>query len=142
MKSIGILLCLVSTLAFGDTLKAPKDARVLADKMVKSFVKTEFKEGLDLAKPYWPLNQVEVDGLANQISTQWPLVDQRFGKSTGYEFVQEERIGNSFIRYYYVHKFQNHAIYWQLTFYKPEDSWLVNGVTFKDNLDILFQVVE
>jgi len=142
MKIIGIFLCLISTLAFGDGLQAPKDTKALANEMVKAFVKKEFKQGLDLAKPYWPLPQVEIDGLANQISTQWPIVDQRFGESTGYDFVQEERIGNSFIRYYYLHKFRNHAIYWQLTFYKPADSWLVNGVTFKDSLEKLFQVVE
>ncbi len=142
MKTIGIFLFFISALAFGNGLQSSNDTKVLADEMIKAFVKKEFKQGLGLAKLYWPLPEVEIDGLANQISTQWPIIDQRFGESTGYEFVQEERIGDSFIRYYYLHKFQNHAIYWQLTFYKPEDSWLVNEVTFKDSLEILFQVVQ
>lgn len=142
MKTIGILLFLISSLTFADALQNSKDTKALADEMVKKFAKKEFSQGLALAKPYWPLPSVEIDGLAHQISTQWPIIDQRFGESTGHEFVQEERIGNSFIRYYYLHKFQNHAIYWQLTFYRPSDSWLVNGVTFKDSLDILFQVVQ
>jgi hypothetical protein len=142
MKSIGILLFLLSTLTFADGLQKSKDTKVLADEMVEHFSKKEFKQGLALAKAYWPLPPVEIDSLANQISTQWPIVDQRFGETTGYEFVQEERIGKSFIRYYYLHKFQNHAIYWQLTFYKPLDKWLVNGVTFQDSLEILFQVVK
>ena len=142
MKIIGILLFFISSFAFADTLKTSKDTRALADEMVKVFSKKEFKQGLALAKPYWPLEPVEIDSLANQISTQWPIVDERFGESTGYEFVREERIGNSFIRYYYLHKFQNHAIYWQLTFYKPTNSWLVNSVTFQDSLEVLFQLAQ
>lgn len=31
------------------------------------FVKAEFQEGLNLAKKYWPIPEVEIDGLANQI---------------------------------------------------------------------------
>jgi len=39
-------------------------------------------------------------------------------------------------------KFENHAIYWQFTFYKPKDKWLVNGVQFLDSLDILYETVK
>ncbi len=92
-----------------------------------------------LAKPYWPLPQAELDNLIKTIEKQWPVVDKRFGQAVGYELATEQNIGGSFLRYYFLHKFKNHAIYWKMTFYKPEENWVVNGVSFKDNLDILYK---
>ena len=114
-------------------------AKALADKMVGHFIKKEFTEGMAVAKPYWPLPKVELDNLIKKIEQQWPIVDQRFGKAVGSELVRTDTIGDSFVRYYYLHKFKNHAIYWKITFYKPEKYWVVNGVSFKDNLDILYK---
>ena len=51
----------------------------------------------------------------------------------------QEKVGKSFILYYYLHKFENHAIYWRFTFYKPNDVWKVNGITYRDDLDFLFE---
>ena len=93
---------------------------------------------LAIAKAYWPLPPVEIDGLANQINTQWSIVNQRFGEPTGIEFIREERLGKSFVKYYYLHKFENHAIYWKFVFYKPVDKWKINSIVFEDNLDFLF----
>jgi len=137
---IGFVIILISSLAHAESLASRDEARSLADNMINHFIEKEFTEGLALAKPYWPLPEVEIDGLANQIATQWPIIDQRFGQTTGQEFVREERIANSFVRYYYLQKFQNHAIYWYVSFYKPSDKWIVNGVTFLDDLSPLFEI--
>ncbi|GAA0396450.1 hypothetical protein GCM10009133_01920 [Cocleimonas flava] len=120
-------------------LKNQIDTKALADKMVGHFIKKEFTEGMAVAKPHWPLPKVELDNLIKTIEKQWPIVDQRFGQAVGLEMVSKEKIGDSFLRYYYLHKFNNHAIYWKITFYKPEKNWVVNGVSFKDNLDILYK---
>ncbi len=136
--SLVILLSSACTLA--DTLSSKEEIRELSDKVINQFIKKHFEEGLSLAKPYWPLSEVEIDGLANTINTQWPIVEQRFGKAIGSDFVRSEEAGDSLIRYYYLHKFNNHAIYWELTFYKPEDNWLVNSIRFRDDLNILFSV--
>ena len=120
-------------------LKNQIDTKTLVDKMVSHFIKKEFTEGMALAKPHWPLPEVELENLIKTIEKQWPIVDQRFGQAVGQEMVSKQKIGDSFLRYYYLHKFKNHAIYWEITFYKPEDNWVVNGVSFKDNLDILYK---
>jgi len=140
--TIGTILLLLTTLVNATSLDKQTDAKALSDKMIAHFVSKEFKEGLALAKQHWPLPEVEIDNLANQINTQWPIVDQRFGSSTGHEFIRTEKIGNSFVRYYYLHKFQNHAIYWRFSFYKPSKTWVVNEVTFMDSLEPLFEVVK
>ncbi|WP_028109130.1 hypothetical protein [Ferrimonas futtsuensis] len=139
---IPILFLFVSFSGIASPLNTIEDTKTLSENMVKHFLKNEFDQGLALVKPLWPLPEVEIDGLANQIRTQWPIVEQRFGQPTGYEHVRTEKIGDSFVRHYYLHKFQNHAIYWQVSFYRPNDKWVVNGVTFKDMLEPLYQVVE
>ncbi|PHS11849.1 MAG: hypothetical protein COA86_18865 [Kangiella sp.] len=141
-KLFGILLLTLVFNVSADTLKNITDTRNLSDKMVKHFILKEFQKGINIAKPYWPLAPVELDSLVNQIEGQWPIVDQRFGKAIDSDFVKKEVIGSSFIRYYYLHKFQKHAIYWQITFYKPKDEWVLNNLLFLDTLDTLFELQE
>ena len=140
MKNIVVVAMLMfasSVLAEG--FKSEQQTRDFADKLMDQFIAKKFKEGLDSAKPYWPIPEVEIDGLANQISQQWPIVDQRFGQAIDKEFISEKRIGKSFLRYYYLHKFQNHSIYWQIDFYKPRDEWKINSIIFLDSLEALFE---
>ena len=131
-----------SASSFAETLVDEKSTRVLSDKMIQHFFKKEFQKGIDLAKPFWPLAPVELDNLVNTINGQWPVIDQRFGEATSTDFIKTEKIGSSFVRYYYLHKFNNHAIYWQITFYKPLNEWKVNNLKYLDSLDILYERVE
>ena len=133
-----VLIIIVAQSASAASLNEISETKSLSNKIMQHFLKAEFVEGLDIAKAYWPLPPVEIDGLANQINTQWSIVQQRFGKPTGMEFIQEERLGKSFVRFYYLHKFENHAIYWKFTYYKPKNEWKINGITFQDNLEFLF----
>lgn len=138
---LGIVFVLLTGITSANTLDNEESTRVLSDKMIQHFYKKEFQKGIDLAKPYWPLAAVELDNLVNTIKGQWPVVDQRFGEATGTDFIKTEKIGSSFIRYYYLHKFNNHAIYWQVTFYKPENEWKVNNLMYLDTLDPLYERV-
>lgn len=138
-KFIFILLVLsICGIGYSKPLNKASETRILSNDIMQYFLKSEFTKGLNIAKKYWPLPPVEIDSLANKINTQWVIVKQRFGKPTGTEFIKSEKLGGSFVRYYYLHKFENHAIYWRFTFYKPKEVWKVNGITFKDNLDFLF----
>ena len=138
---LGIMFVLFAGFSSANTLNNEESTRVLSDKMIQHFYKKEFQKGINLAKPYWPLADVELDNLVNTIKGQWPVVDQRFGEATGTDFIKTEKIGSSFIRYYYLHKFNNHAIYWQITFYKPESEGKVNNLLYLDTLDPLYERV-
>ena len=132
-----MLMSSFSALAQG--FESEQQARAFADNLMVQFIAKKFKEGLDSAKPYWPMPEVEIDGLTNQILQQWPIVDQRFGKAIDKEFISEKRIGQSFLRFYYLHKFQNHSIYWQIDFYKPREQWKINSIIFLDSLETLYE---
>jgi len=134
-----LLLLLSSVIIFADGFKEEAQMRSFADTFMDNIINKEFKKGFDSAKPYWPLPTVEIDSLVNQIKQQWPMIDQRFGKVVGKEFIKEERIGKSFIRYIYLHKFTNHALYWRINFYKPNDEWKINSIIYLDSLDALYE---
>ena len=134
-----ILLSLVSGLAHAEGFKSKNETKVYAEKLMDHFVKTEFEKGLNDAKKYWPIPEVEIDGMKNQINLQWPIIDQRFGKPISKEFIKEKNIGESFVRYYFLQKFEKHSIYWQIDFYKARELWKVNSILFLDNLEPLFE---
>jgi hypothetical protein len=138
-KYIFILLTFVSFNSFASSFNSENEIRSYSDKLMQQVLKEDFDNAFNTMKPYWPIPAVEIDGIVNQIKLQWPIVNQRFGKPTGIEFIREERIGKSFLRYYYLHKFENHAIYWRLDFYKPVNTWKINGVNFLDTLDAIYK---
>lgn len=115
------------------------EARRFADALVQQFLQARFAEAFDRARPYWPLPAAEIDGLIEQVRQQWPVVRRRFGRPMGTEFIREEAIGDSFLRYYYLHKFEHHAIYWRFDFYRPEGGWKINSILFLDTLDDLYR---
>lgn len=138
LLTVLILLLFVQSVN-AEGLKSEAETRAISDKIMQHFIKEDFKTGLDLAKKHWPLPEVEIEGLGVTIKTQWATVRNRFGNPTGTEFVRQQKIGKSFIRYYYLHKFENHALFWRFTFYKPKNMWKINGITYKDDLDFLFE---
>jgi hypothetical protein len=140
MKKLASLVCLIlSTNSFADGFKSIEATKIFADGLMEQFIQKKFSEGLNSTKPYWPIPTIEIDGLANQIDQQWPTVDKRFGKYTGKEFIKSKKIGSSFVRYYYLHKFENHAIYWQIDFYKLNNQWKINSIKFLDAIENLYE---
>jgi hypothetical protein len=131
-----VLVCPAT--GFGESLSTLAETRKLADKAVGLFREEKITEAYGVLKPYWPLAPVEIDSLANQTTTQWPLVTQRFGSSLGTEFIRERKAGESFVQYIYLQKFERHAIRWLLVFYKAQDRWVINSVSFDDSIGALF----
>ena len=136
---IFIISIIFFTPVLADGLKSEKEIRAFSDTIMDKFVEEKFQEGFNLAKPHWPIPAIEIDGIVNQINQQWPLVDKRFGKPIDKEFIKEKRIGKSFIRFYYLHKFENHSMYWQYDFYKPHNEWKINKILFLDSLESLYE---
>ena len=135
-----ILICLLQlpVIALSDDFTSLAEARKVTDKTVSLFKQEKIVAAYDTLKPYWPIPTVEVDNLANQTNIQWPSLKQRFGVSIATEFVAESKVGDSLARFVYLQKFQNTAIRWIFTFYKPKDRWIINSVSFDDRVGLLF----
>ena len=137
--AIIIISILASSLLNANTLDTEKSLREFSDKMLNHIMKTEVQKGFDMARPHWPIPEVEVDSIVNQLSKQQPVIKQRFGKAIEIEFIKKKQIGKSFVRLYYLHKYERHAMYWQIDFYKPHDTWLINKIITLDELDVLYE---
>ena len=128
--------------ASAETIKDVSGTRAFSDKIVGHFLKEEFEKGIALTKKYWSKPSFELDRLTSQLYAQWPPMKKEYGEALGIEFVKATKLNDTYVRYYYLHKFQNHAIYWMITFYKPENGWKINGITFKSDASILFEAEE
>ncbi|MET0091337.1 MAG: hypothetical protein ABW068_15190 [Candidatus Thiodiazotropha sp.] len=134
-----VLGLLIAPCANADSFGSLKEARSVFEQAMKAFQSEQITEGYGILKPYWPMPGVELENLANTTNTQWPMVKQRFGTSIGTEFILEEKAGNSLARFIYLQKFEHHAIRWIFRLYKPRDKWVINGVSFDDQIEQLFQ---
>ena len=138
LSTLFITLLMVQTAA-ADGIKDIPGTRAVADQIVHFFQNAEFDKGATYSRKYWAMPQLQLDHLANQLKSQWGPMKKEYGESVGTEFIKTTKLRNRFIRYYYLHKFQNHAAYWTVTFYKPVDEWKLNGVLFKTDPSVLFE---
>jgi len=98
-----------------------------------------YSEGFALLKGHWPIAESDYKTLVAKTNEQMPEVEASFGAAMGIERVRSETVGESLLRLTYLQKFAKHAIRWQLTFYRPNSHWLVDHVSWDDNLEALFQ---
>jgi hypothetical protein len=143
MKSFSNTLLIIIILAlpssiYAQELKSIEQTKELATKATNLFGERKLREGFTVLKKYWPLPESEIENLINQTEMQWTMVDQRFGKPISVEFVREEKIASSFIKYLFIQKFENHAIRWEIIFYKPKRQWKVNNIKWDDDIKQLF----
>lgn len=131
------LICFAGTTQAKD-MKSPDDAKALATEAISLFGKKRIRQGFTMLKEYWPIPEAEIENLINQTEMQWTMIDQRFGQPISVEFVREEKIAQSFIKYLFIQKFENHAIRWEIIFYKPQSRWKVNNVKWDDQIKLLF----
>lgn len=66
-------------------------------------------------------------------------VRKRVGEPLGATRVKRESIDDHFHRQSYLQKFESAALHWQFTFYKPENQWVLVGVSYSTNLEPLYQ---
>jgi hypothetical protein len=143
MKTVNCILLVLTILSFTSFTHAKglinnKETKDLATKATNLFGEEKIKEGFLLLKPHWPGQETEVENLINQTEKQWSKFEKSFGKSISVEFVREERIADLFIKYLFIQKFENHAISWEIIFYKPRDTWKMNMVKWDDKIHLLF----
>ncbi len=117
-----------------------KDAtQALAKEVMESVSKDKLKEGLLKLRPYTVAPVAEFDVQMGQMDLQVSAIAQRFGKSLGYDFVEEEQLGESLVQYVYLQKFEKHILVWRFIFYKPNQEWLLNTWYFNGDVKPLFK---
>jgi hypothetical protein len=141
MKYIISTLLIVFSLSVQavESLSSKAATRELAQEVMESVSKDKLKDGLLKLRPYTVVPVAEFDVQMGQMDLQLPAIAQRFGKSLGYDFVEEEQLGESLVQYVYLQKFEKHVMVWRFIFYKPNKEWLLNTWYFNDKVQPLFK---
>jgi hypothetical protein len=133
------LLFFLSSGAMADTLKSEAEAKQLAEKVMTHVAKSDLTSAFALMKPYVVIPEPEFQGLALQTKSQRDQFGVRYGKSVGYEFVGEKKVGESILRLVYIEKTAKHALPWMFLFYKAPSGWVLNSFAWNDQIQNAFQ---
>ena len=142
-KILVILACLFfmvnSLLAAEDKfLNTKNDTKKICDRFMQKIVAGKIEAAFAIIEPYFPIPESELSMIIIQTVKQLGMSEQRFGNPIGYEFIKEDEVKETLIKYTYLEKFDKHAVRWIFVFYKPEEKWLVNHFVWDDNIQALF----
>ena len=112
--------------------------RKVTDSTMQRVGRGDIEGGLKAFRHLTIIPTAEFDAMLGQIPVQLPGMTTRFGPSMGYEFIKEDKIGESMARLTYIHKFEKHAMRWYFYCYKSKSGWVVNTFRFDDRWHELF----
>lgn len=145
MKVKVVLILIVIMLAFtiisfaeNIGFEDEKRVREYCNSFIEYIVDEEIQKAFDLIEGQWIFSPSEIQSIEVQAIKQLDLVKGRFGNILGYKMLKQEIVGDMFLKYTYIVKYENHIIRWIFIFYKSEDVWLLNTIRFDDSIDKLF----
>jgi hypothetical protein len=133
-----ITLALAPWLASAQAVATPGELRKLTDQLMERVGKGDLAGGFKMMKSRTVIPAAEFDSMVGQAELQMPVINQRFGKSIGHEFLREDKVGDSLIRYTYLHRLENHAMRWTFYSYRGKNGWTINAFRFDDQIQGLF----
>ena len=133
-----ILLGLITAQAMGDTLKDEEAMRAFTDRVMTHVAKGDLGGAFEALKPYVNLSPTEIDAVAVQSKAQREQYGQRYGSAIAFEFIDDQKVGQSLYRLRYIEKTNKHALAWQFYFYKTAEGWTLNTFFWNDMFHKLF----
>ncbi len=71
-----------------------------------------------------------------QKENTWTILNM-YGELLGYEFVKQQKYGDSVVRLVYVLKCEQVPVIWEFYFYKPVSDWTLVNIAFDTKYDLL-----
>lgn len=136
---VAVMALLIATSASAGTLNSKIAARKLTDQVMTKVTAGDIDGGFMLMKPYTIIPESEFNVAIEQTKLQLPLMQGRFGKTVGMEFIREKSVGNSLLQIVQIQKFEKHVMRWNFIFYSAEDKWILNSFNFDDKIYSLFE---
>ena len=141
MKYLLILLfALFTETVKAETLPTLTAAKEITDKAMSMIAGNDLEGGLKLLRPYLVIPAAEFDVMLGQATMQQPAINQRFGKSVGKEFIREDMVGDSLVRFIFTQKFEKTVVRWLFFYYKSPSGWVLNTFTYDDSFQLLFPI--
>ena len=114
-------------------------AMALSGRMMRSIETGNIREALTLGLPHTVITAEQIEALIQQVEQQKPVMGERYGKSVGYELIRNDTIHDALIRAIFLHRFERHAVVWQLLWYRGKDGWVLSNISYTDQLPQLFR---
>lgn len=117
----------------GDAL----ELRDTCDEIMSYVGKGDIKGAFEEMKKYTFLPASEMDNAYRATQKQIDLTQNRFGAFQGYEFVYQQLVSESLVKFIYLAKCENHPLVWRFMFYKSGDTWTLNVFTWDDQIQAI-----
>jgi hypothetical protein len=139
---LAAITILAPLLACADTLKADADLRPFADRVMAGVASTGIAAGISagiaVMRPYVAMPEVELQKALLTLQSQREAYPERFGKTVGYEFIGQRKLGESLVRLAYIEKTERRALPWLFHFYKTRAGWVLESFMCNDQASQLF----
>jgi hypothetical protein len=142
MKTLILLSCIffsLNSLSQDKFLETEKDVESFCQDVTELFMKSKISRMVRLLKPYWPINEDEIEQFTEQTTQMVDLMGERYGEPFSYSFIRDERILDFALKKTYFLRFDNIAIRIIFTFYKNPKGWIVNGFKWDDDFEEEFR---
>lgn len=138
MKTFIVVLVLIasaiSVYAQPHSLSTTKDTRAHADKVTDLFSTGRYTAAFEEVRKIWHFPMDEIDALESKTKESMSSVLDRYGNTTGYEFVRESKAATSLIRYTYLVRCGFHPIHVRITYYRAAKGWILNSFVWNDEV--------
>lgn len=123
-----IMVFFTCNLACAAGLKDETEIRQVTDDIMKLVAANDLKSAAEIMKKHTaPMPPAEIDSFYLQTKTERDKMENRVGKTVGYEYISTKKIGSSLIRIQYLEKLKETGMAWSFYFYKTADGWMMEG---------------
>ncbi len=120
------------------TLRNLNDVKTFSEGFMGLVGSGKYDEAFKRARSIVIIPMVELDAAVAQANSQMPQIILRAGKPKGYEFIREQKVGESLVRHQYIARHERFAMRWNFVFYNTGSGWVLAEFKFDTNLSSLF----
>jgi hypothetical protein len=106
-----------------------------AEEFLTGVLKGEVEKSYDEIFPKWVVEAKPQQ--IQMVKMQTTSVINMHGKLLDYEFIKQQKYGDSVVRLVYVLKSKRMPFTWEFYFYKPVSDWHLVNIQFNDEFDLL-----
>lgn len=120
----------LSTYAQTKFLPSAPEAKRASEGIVASISSGNFPGAWKELRPLSVVSSSELDVFEAQFNGQIEGIYRRFGSPLGYEFISEQVLGNSLVRYQFLIRNEKAPVRWVFVFYRADQGWVLTDFKF------------
>jgi hypothetical protein len=133
-----IFFLITSTSVMAETFKTENELKPFTESVMVKVAANDVESAFKLMSHYVVISDDEFQSMALKSKSVREQYGKRYGNTIGYEFISQQKVGDSLISIVYIEKTQKHALPWSFYFYKTPQGWVLNTFTWSDEMHKLF----